>query len=554
MRPVPILVSVCLAAVFSGLSIASDAAGSERPNLLLLVAEDLSPRLGAYGDRVAHTPNLDRLAREGVRYTRAFTTSGVCAPSRAAIIMGVHQNAWGAGHMRAAAGGYVAVPPPDWKAFPELLRAAGYYTVNSGKTDYQMGSGFAQGALDGPSSLWDESRASDWRGRPDGRPFFAYRTFLGTHESQVWPTWQVRSWTGLALAFMRIRNHWSWFLETDPGAIQLPPYYPDTVTVRADLARHYNNIAVMDRQVGEILAKLEEDGLAEDTVVIYIGDHGDGLPRAKRWLYDSGLQIPMIVRWPGRVEAGSVEEGLVAGIDLAPTLLALAGVAVPDHMQGRVLLGPAAEPEPGYVYAARDRMDEVDDTVRAVRDRRFKYIRNLYPERPYVQPSAFRDQMPMMEELNQLAAQGRLEGDAALWFRSTRDAEELYDTESDPHEVHNLAADPAHAETLERMRAELDRWLAVSPDLGLRPESELQERFWPGGVQPRTPDPEIEIRSDGRVAVRCAEPGASVEVREGRGAWNLYVKPVRAAPGVRITARAVRYGWEESGEVSLRVP
>lgn len=533
---------------------ATAADGSGRPNLLLLVAEDLSPRLGVYGDAVAHTPNLDRLAGEGVRYTRAFTTAGVCAPSRAAIILGVHQNVWGAGHMRAAAGGYTAVPPPDWKAFPELLRASGYYTVNSGKTDYQMGSGFSDGALDGPSSLWDESRGSDWRGKPEGTPFFAYLTFPSTHESQVWPTWRVRSWLSLAMMIMRVRTHWSWFVDTDPAAIQVPPYYPDTPTVRADLARHYNNIALMDHRVGEILARLEDDGLADDTVVVYIGDHGDGLPRAKRWLYDSGLRIPMIVRWPGHLDAGSVDESLVSGVDLAPTLLALAGVAVPDYMQGRVLLGPDAGPEPDYVYAARDRVDEVDDTVRAVRDRRFKYIRNLYPERPYVRPSAFRDQMPMMEEMNRLAAQGRLEGAAALWFRSVRDPEELYDTDADPHEVRNLASDPAHAATLGRMRAELDRWLATSADLGLQPESELRERFWPGGVQPRTPEPEISVDGDGRVSVRCAEPGASVEVRRGRGAWSLYVEPLRSAAGTEVTARAVRYGWKPSGEVSIRVP
>ncbi len=537
-----------------GLWTAGAAAGAERPNLLLLVAEDLSPRLGAYGDSVAHTPNLDRLASEGVRYTRAFTTAGVCAPSRAAIILGVHQNVWGAGHMRAAAGGYTAVPPPDWKAFPELLRAAGYYTLNSRKTDYQMGTGFGGGALDGPFSLWDETPASDWRERPDGKPFFAYLTFLSTHESQAWPTWRIGSWLGLGMAALRLGTHWSWFLETDPNSIRLPPYYPDTATVRADLARHYNNIALMDRRVGEILERLEEDGLAEDTVVVFISDHGDGLPRAKRWVYDSGMHIPMIVRWPGHLKGGSVDESLVSAIDLAPTLLTLAGVAVPGQMDGRILIGPDAGPEPSYVFAARDRVDDVEDAVRAVRHRRFKYIRNLHPERPYVMPSAFRDEMPMMEEMNRLAEEGRLEGDAALWFRQTRDPEELYDTDADPHEVRNLVADPAHAATLQRMRAELDRWLAVSPDLGLLPEQELRERFWPGGVQPRTPDPELLVAPDGSVSVRCAAPGASVEVREGRGPWSLYAGLLHAEPGARITARAVRYGWEESREVSLRVP
>lgn len=530
-----------------------------RPNLLLIVAEDLSPRLGAYGDPVAHTPNLDRLAAEGVRYTRAFTTAGVCAPSRAALIMGVHQNRFGAGHMRAAQGGYVAVPPPDWKAFPERLRAAGYFTANSGKTDYQMSARLG-GARGGPFTIWDrdggmgEGFFSDsfalWEERAPGQPFFAYLTLGGTHESQVWPTWQLgeRALHWLLLP-MRVRNHARWVQRTDPGDVRLPPYYPDTAVVRADLARHYDNVAAMDALVGETLAALARDGLSDETVVIFTTDHGDGLPRGKRWLYDSGIHVPLIVRWPGQVEPGSVSDELVSGVDLAPTLLALAGAPVPAHLEGRVLVGPGREPAPAFVFAARDRMDESSDTVRAARDTRFKYVRNLRPELPYQLANSFGAEMPTWRELKRLHDAGELTGSAALWFRERRPPEEFYDTEADPHEVHDLAGDPRYAAELARLRAALDHWLGAAPDLGLLPEDELRERFWPGGEQPVTAAPEIAIE-DGQTTLRSVTRGASLGYRVDGGAWRLYREPFAVEAGARIEAKAVRYGWAESGSAA----
>jgi arylsulfatase A-like enzyme len=531
------------------------AAEQRPPNLLLIVAEDLSPRLGVYGDAVARTPHIDRLAAESVRYTHAFTTAGVCAPSRAAILMGVHQNRFGAGHMRAPEGGYTAVPPPGWKGFPELLREAGYYTVNSGKTDYQMSTRLG-GAYGGPFTLWDRDGGigpgffSDdfavWQGREPGQPFFAYLTLLQTHESQVWPTWQFGDSLFHALMLpLRLRNHARWQHRTDPAIVSVPPYYPDTPVVRADLARHYDNIAAMDQQVGEALAALEQAGLAEDTVVIFTTDHGDGLPRAKRWLYDSGIQIPLIVRWPGQLTPGTVSEELVSGVDLAPTLLALAGAPVPDPMEGRVLFGPMQGEVPDVVFAARDRIDELPDTVRAARDPRFKYIRNLRPELPYQPPSAFAAQMPTQQELTRLHTAGELAGPAALWFREVRPPEELYDTVADPHEVHDLSGDPAYAAELTRLRAALDDWLEAGPDLGRLPESELRERFWPGGVQPRTATPVIE-GDRSTLSLRSPTPGASLGVRIGGEAWQLYRGPFAVPPGVRVEAKAVRYGWEES--------
>ena len=538
-------------ALAQALSLALAAGAEDRPNILLIMAEDLSPRIGAYGDRVARTPRIDRLAEQSARYTNAHTTAGVCAPSRAGIIMGVHQNHWGAGHMRAYLGGYVAVPPEDWKAFPELLRRAGYWVVNGDKTDYQMGDGFGA-VFGGPFSIWDENGAEDWRGRAEGQPFFAYITLAQTHESQVWPTWQL-SLLGLAMGAMRVPNHWSWDFETDPSRVTVPPYYPDTPTVRADIARHYNNIGNVDRLTGELLAKLEEDGLAGNTLVIWTSDHGDGLPRAKRWLYDSGTRVPLLIRWPGKVEAGTVSEELVSGVDFAPTILAAAGAQVPEHMEGRVLVGAEGQPEPAYVYAARDRIDEAADRVRAVRDRRYLYVRNLMPELPYVLPSDFRNEMPMMQELLGRHEAGLLEGTPALWFRRQRDPEELYDTRADPHQIRNLAADPAYEDILARLRAVMDARLAEGRDLALLPEEELRERMWPGGEQPRTPAPGVGW--SGRSATLTAAHGASVGYRvEGDERWHLYRGPVHVPGEGVLEAKAVRYGWAESDEVSFETP
>lgn len=547
----------------------ASAAAGERPHILLIMAEDLSPRLGAYADPVAKTPNLDRLAEQGVRFDRAFTTAGVCAPSRAAIIMGAHQDRFGAGHMRAARGGYVAVPPADWKAFPETLRAAGYYTINNGKTDYQMSDRFG-GSFGGPSTIWDAPSDADWSNAPSGRPFFAYLTLESTHESQVWPTWHWDGLMPLLMTPMRLMNHWHWPLETDPRQVQVPAYYPDTPTVRADLARHYNNIARMDEQVGAWLDRLEAEDRGRKTVVIFTSDHGDGLPRAKRWLYDSGLRVPLIVRWPDRRDAGTVNSELVSLVDLAPTLLALAGVSAPEHYDGRVFLDPGGEignsigrsadqggvasfqrePEPRYVFAARGRIDESPDQVRAVRDRRFKYVRHAQPGQPYVLDVGFRDAMPMMQEMHAMAAAGELEGAPALWFRARRDAEELFDTEADPFEVNNLVGQPAFEAKHQELAAALDAFWQTATDLGALPEAQLRERFWPGGVQPETAAPEIAqiqlVPGTHAVTIRSATEGASISYRVDGGGEQLYTTPLSLSAGSAIEARAVRYGWLES--------
>ncbi|MBT4518765.1 MAG: sulfatase [Halieaceae bacterium] len=529
------------------------AADLARPNILLLMAEDMSPRVGAFGDPVAVTPYLDALAKQGVRYTNAYTTAGVCAPSRAAHILGMHQISTGTQHMRSGTrpeGGYYSVPPAQVKAYPELLRGAGYYTFTDQKLDYQF-SAVLPGS--GPSTIWDaEGEASpDWRARGRGQPFFGFRNFMITHESGVFRPLGTVPESGVHLAAQLLR----WWRSDSPvrqivapDAITVPPYYPDTATVRADLARHYNNIAHMDAEIGRILAQLKVDGLADSTIVIWTTDHGDGLPRAKRELYDSGIRVPMIIRWPEAyrpygVAAGSLDSRLISFVDLGPTILQLAGVEVPSYMQGRDFADPDSTPRK-YVYAARDRIDEVPDRQRALRDHRFKYIRSWYPEQPGGHPLAFRDNIDMMREMRALYEAGQLSPQQALWFEAPG-KERLFDLQADPHELDDLSRIPAFGADLLRLRRELDAWLRRTGDWSEQSEAAMVARFKPDGERLQTPAPIITVR-DGVLEIAAAAPEHSIEYSVNKGVWRLYSGPLTVTEKTTVEARAVRYGWEES--------
>ncbi len=523
-----------------------------RTNIVLIVFEDMSPRIGAFGDPVSTTPVLDAFAQQAVRYPNTFTTSGVCAPSRSALITGVHQQTLGTMHMSTKSpvagmkgGGpieYEAVPPPQVKAFPELLRRAGYYTTNNGKTDYQFGE---------PFTVWDANGPhADWTGRAPGQPFFAMFNIMETHESYIWPEDRESANPLLNAVTQRNRRDLAGKPRvTDPASVEVPPYLPDTPVVRADIARHYDNIAFAERQVQRIIDRLAADGLLENTLVILTTDHGDGFPRMKRTVYDSGLKVPMMVRFPDGRRAGEIEQRLVSFVDLAPTILATAGIAAPRWIQGRdFILGEPRD----YVYAAADRHDEVPGRNKAVRDARFKYIRNYQPELAVLRPLAFRDALPTMQEFWRLAkAQGL--PPAARQLIEPRGAEELYDTLADPHEINNLAGDPAHAATLERLRAAMDAWIARTGDLSAVPEAEMVERMWPGLVQPVTAAPEI-VFSGGKVALASGTPGASIaytldgSTPEG---GRIYTGPFMAPTGSVVKARAIRYGHAPS-EVTSR--
>lgn len=531
------------------------------PNILLLMAEDMSSRVGAFGDAVAHTPNLDRLAREGVRYSETFTTAGVCAPSRAAVITGMHQIAFGGQHMRTSSapiGAYKAVPPIAVKAFPELLRAAGYYTYTTNKLDYQFSKPFPGS---GPFTIWDEEGFDiDWRGRPTQRPFFGYHNYPVTHESGVfsplgsWPN----SISHFVMQLMRAWQAMSWpeGVPTDPAAIAVPPYYPDTEIVREDMAVHYTNISIMDAQVGELLRQLEADGLAEDTVVIWTTDHGDGLPRAKRELYDSGIKVPMIIRWPEKYRPrdavpGSLDQRLVSFVDLAPTILALAGVELPDYLQGHDINSPEGRARQ-YIYASRDRIDEVDDRQRAVRDHRYKYIRSWYPRQEGGHPLAFRDNLAMMQQMHRMREAGALNDEQMRWFEAPGE-ERLFDLQVDPFELDDVAADPAYGAVLGRMRQAYADWADAVPDWSEEAEAAMVARLQSQGEAQVTTPPKLAL-IDGEVQLQATTPGASLGYRVNGGTWQLYTAPFTAPAGAEVQAKAVRYGWQESDAVSLEIP
>jgi arylsulfatase A-like enzyme len=498
-----------------------------RPDILWISCEDISPDLGCYGDDYADTPNLDRLAKQGCRYSNAFVPYPVCAPTRSAVITGMYPSTIGTMHMRTSLKGYEAVPPSYVKCFTEYLRAAGYYCTNNVKTDYQFNP---------PFTAWDEcSRKAHWRNRPKGMPFFSVINLTVSHESQSWPKKGEK-------------------LVHDPAKVVLPPYYPDTPAVRENLARYYDNVTRMDKQAGKILRQLEKDGLADNTVVFFWSDHGRGLPRHKRWVYDSGIHVPMIIRWPGKVKPGSVCNDFINLIDLGPTVLSIAGVEIPAYMQGRAFLGGQKGKLRKYIFAGRERMDETaDDHIRCVRDKRYKYIRNFMPEKAYAQSISYRDRMPIMKEWRRLNAEGKLKGPQKLFFRKTKPVEELYDVGIDPHEVNNLAESPEYKDVLKRMRAVLEEWIKETGDLGGIPEEELIERMWPGRKQPVTEAPVIKTTSTGgkmTVKITCATEGASIGYRLGdKGHWLLYTEPIRLDVGTELQTKAIRIGYKPSEEV-----
>ncbi len=573
----PLLLCACAAPE----SAVEEPATLERPNIVWISAEDMGPRLGAYGDPVARTPHLDSLASRGTRYTRVFTTAGVCSPSRAAIITGMHQVSLGAHHMRTLSGApfapeptpYSVVPPHYVKTFTEYLRAAGYYTTNNVKEDYQF---------ETPTTAWDESSSeAHWRGRRDpDQPFFSVFNFTITHESRIWPDPEAAMEAMGLPAFAAVPAPAP--LETDPDVVIVPPYYPDTPVVRRDIAQHYDNIAVMDAQAGMILDQLEEDGLLDNTIVFFWSDHGDGLPRHKRWLYDSGLHVPMIIHTPGQTP--NVNQELVSFLDLAPTVLSLAGIEPPAHIQGRAILGDFAgnKPPHEYVYAARDRFDEQYDLVRAVRDTRYKYIRNYRTEKPYALWMAFANAMPTMQELFRLHADGALTGPQTLWMRSRRPVHELYDTAEDPYEVRNLAYNPTYKDELMRLQQALDSWIATSGDWGFRSELDMVESMWPNGEQPVTDAPIMLPQATSRTAIQTGgldhtqsggvfdgavdvtmysgTQGASiayaiVDETGTEGDWLLFSAPLRIDQTTTIRAKAIRYGYQESlvSETTFRI-
>jgi len=420
------------------------------PNILWIVCEDINPQLGCFGDKNAVTSNLDKFAAKGLRYPHCWSNAPVCAPARTSLISGVYPTSTGAEHMRSL------LPMPAFmRMYPQLLRERGYYCTNNAKEDYN---------LKKPDEVWHESsRKAHYKNRPPGQPFFAAFNIEVSHESQI-----------------RVRPH---TLVHDPAAMRLPAYHPDTPEVRHDWAQYYDKITEMDAIAGRHLKELEDAGLADDTIVFFYGDNGSGMPRSKRWPYNSGLNVPLIVHVPEKFKhlaprdyaPGGATDRLVSFVDFAPTLLSIAGVRPPDWMQGLAFMGKFETPPPAYIFGFRGRMDERYDCVRSVRDQRFIYIRNFMPHRIYGQHIAYMFETPTTQVWKKLYDEGKLRP-SQTFFWEPKPAEELYDLETDRDEVNNLANSPEHQQTLQRMRAAVHDWQLRIRDFGLLTEAEIHSR------------------------------------------------------------------------------
>lgn len=433
-----------------GAGMLSCATVAAKPNILWLTTEDIGPELGCYGDSYADTPNLDKLAAKSLRYTHAWSNAPVCAPARTTIISGCYPTSLGGENMRS-----VVPLSPALKMYPALLREAGYYVSNHTKKDYN---------LEEPQEIWnDSSNRAHWRRRRAGQPFFSVFNFTITHESQI-----------------RARPHTAIH---DPAKAPVPAYHPDTPEVRQDWAQYYDNITTMDGQAGEILAQLEEDNLTEDTIIFFYGDHGSGMPRSKRWPYNSGLHVAMLLHIPEKYKhlappeyrRGGTSDRLTGFVDLAPTLMSLAGVTPPAWMQGKAFAGTAAAEPSKYQFGFRGRMDERYDLTRTCGDGRYVYLRQFMPHKIYGQHIAYMFETPTTRIWKRLHDEGKLKP-PMTYFWETKPFEELYDLKTDRWEVNNLAQSPEHQEKLKELRAATLDWMKSVRDVGILPEDEMHRR------------------------------------------------------------------------------
>ncbi len=430
---------------------ASGLLADARPNILWIAIEDWSPDLSCYGTKGISTPHVDKLASEGIRYQTAFTTSPVCSTSRSAMMTGFHQNYIGGNQHRE----YNKQPLPHGiRPIPHLFADAGYHTsLMSNKVDCNFT----------PNAKSELFQGKDWSERKPDQPFFARITFGGTH--RAWNRDPQRP--------------------IDIADVEIPPYYPDTEFVRRDWANGLEQMQLVDRQVGSLLKRLDDEGLAENTIVFFIGDHGRCHIRGKQFLYDGGTRIPMIMRWPGKVSPGQVSDDLVMSIDICATVLEAAGIKAPVALHGKSLLGNDVK-ERKYVFAARDKMDETHDSMRAIRSKTHKLILNLMPERAWCQYNRYKEaSYPILAEMNVMNLEGKLTPEQAAFFAQSKPEIELFDLQSDPHEVNNIADDPAHAGVKAELLAELQDWRTnVIHDKGVAAEFRAANVFpeQPAGI------------------------------------------------------------------------
>ncbi len=526
----------------------------QKPNILWIVCEDISPTLSTYGDHTAKTPALDKLSKESLVYTNAYATVGVCAPSRSAIITGMYPTSMGTMHMRTGKDvfswgnrvyktnigmddiegkpirQYATVIPDFVKCFPEYLRAEGYFCSNNAKTDYQFAT---------PITAWDEnSEKAHWRNRPKDAPFFSVFNFGTTHESRLWKNVDKP-------------------LTVSPKDVKVPPYLPDNEISRKDIARHYSNVELLDKEVEKIISQLKEDGLYDSTIIFFYSDHGGPLPREKRAILDSGLKVPFFIKGIGNT--GKTDR-LISFVDLAPTILSLTNIKPPNYMQGKAFLGTYKEKERDYVYGSSDRFDESTDRIRSVRDKQYLYLRNYYPEKTRYKDIKYRKSIPTMNDMISLKGKGQLNDTQMIWFQ-TKPTEELYDCSKDPHNIKNIASDPKYREILNKMRETFFQHKQNYIDLGLIPEAQMIDMMWPDQTQPRTSNPKMTQKGN-IFSLSCDTKGASIAYKIANNPnekfdyndhWKLYSKPLTFQSGKYYYVIAERIGFKESETVVLKM-
>jgi N-sulfoglucosamine sulfohydrolase len=471
----PLIVTFLL--LFSQCSIFSPDDSEAKPNILWIVTEDISPALGCYGDEYAKTPNLDHLASQGIRYDNAYATAPICAPSRSCLITGMYATSLGTQHLR------TLVSKPDTiKPFPVYLKEAGYFVTNYGKTDYNFD----------PEGIYDywEQDLSPWRKRKGRQPFFSFLNIGSTHEGPG----------NNDDAYRRAVQDLPDSLFHDPEEATLPPFYPDTPEMRRIWAHYYDLVSDMDVQVGEVLKNLEEDGLSDNTIIFFFSDHGFGLPRYKRWLYNTGLHVPLIVYLPPKyqkfahLDDQETAEDMVSFVDFAPTVLNLAGVRVPEYMQGKTFLGDSVDRPRKYVFAARSRADDMYEVSRAVLAKDYIYIRNYLPYLPYIQPGyIFSDQKSSFRELRKRYLAGEL-NKKSLKMWETKPVEELYNLKNDPYEQNNLVKETNYKDIRDFLHDQLKKWILNTKDIGFLFE------------------PEYRIRSEGTTPYDMAQDSAAYDI------------------------------------------
>ena len=519
------------------------------PNILWISWEDVGPHLGAYGDEYARSPNMDKLAAEGLTYLHAYSNYPVCAPARTTIITGQYASSYGGQFMRVR-----SIPKPEVELFPEIMRRAGYYCTNDGKDDYQM--------TYNRDVVWDEmGNGARWDGRDAKQPFFSVVNFGTTHEGHS-RTENV-AWVKEIGKALGSNRH-------DPEKAPVPPYLPDEEMIRKNIALYYDNMTYTDSTSNLLLERLEEEGLAENTIVMFWGDHGWGLPRGKRWPYQSGLQVPLIIRIPEKYreamlgsrnyKPGDKVEELVSFVDFAPTLLSMAGIDIPDYMQGQAFLGEAAGPPREYVYGGRGRMDETYECMRTVIDQDYLYVRNYMWHLPYAQTVRTMERQPIMQNWRRMHKEGTLTEAQETFFQYPKPVEELYVLKDDPHQINNVAGDEEYNEVLKRFREANKNWMKNIHDVGLITEPVIDMMRWENGKWPETANPVFSTNyrnywnGDVKVSIGCPTEGADVlwKYRNDNN-WRVYKKQVVVGPNDVVQAKAIRLGFYDSETKEFRL-